>query len=134
YIYLAVAILNIIFSIPLCKYLSGIGCAIGTAAALIIGNGIIMNIFYHKKCNINMIYFWKNILKAVPSFLPPIITGILLTKVLNINILLHLIIGIVIYSAVYIISIWLFGMNTYERNLLKAPINKFVKKCGVGNK
>lgn len=134
YIYLAVAVLNVIFSIPLCKYLSGLGCAIGTAAAILIGNVIIMNIFYHKKCNIKITYFWKNILKTIPSFLPPIITGIVLTKALNINILLHLIVGIVIYSAVYIISVWLFGMNTYERNLFKAPINKLMKKCGVGNK
>lgn len=81
-----------------------------------------------------MIYFWKNILKAVPSFLPPIIVGMLLTKLLNINIIIQLIAGIIIYSAVYILSVWLFGMNTYERNLFKAPINKIMKKCGVGNK
>ena len=130
YIYLAVAILNVIFSIPLCKYLSGVGCAIGTAASLIIGNGIIMNLFYHKKCNIDMIFFWKNIIKIFPSMLLPIAVGVLITKFLNIHNLYNLIIGIIIYAFVYILSIWLFGFNSYEKNLVKAPINKIMKRCG----
>lgn len=130
YIYLAVAILNVIFSVPLCKYLSGVGCAIGTAASLIIGNVIIMNLFYHKKCNIDMIFFWKNIIKIFPSMLLPIAVGVLITKFLNIHNLYNLIIGIIIYAFVYVLSIWLFGFNSYEKNLIKAPINKIIKRCG----
>jgi Na+-driven multidrug efflux pump len=33
---------------PFAKIWGGVGCAIGTALSLIVGNGIIMNIFYQK--------------------------------------------------------------------------------------
>ncbi len=128
YVYFAAAILNVILSIPMCKYLSGVGCAIGTALSLIICNGIFMNLFYYKKCNIDIIFFWKNIIKIFPSMLLPIAIGALITKFLNIYNLYNLLIGIIIYTIVYIISIWLFGFNSYEKNLFKAPINKIIKR------
>lgn len=131
YIYLSVAILNILLSIPLCKLFSGLGCAIGTAVSIIIGNIIVMNIFYHKKCDINMVCFWKNILKIVPSVLPPVLIGIALIKILNIYNIWQLLAGIIIYLIAFVISIWIFGLNSYEKSLFKAPIIKIMKKCGV---
>ena len=64
-IFFGIAILNIAMSIPLTKMYGGIGTAIGTAVSLILGQGIILNIYYHKKVGINMIEFWKNILRMM---------------------------------------------------------------------
>ena len=47
YIYGAMAIGNLILSIFLCQIWEGIGSALGTGIAVIIANGIIMNIVYH---------------------------------------------------------------------------------------
>ena len=46
-------------SIPLSKYYGGIGAAIGTAFSLILGQGVILNIYYQKKVGINILEFWK---------------------------------------------------------------------------
>ena len=56
-IYLFIAILNIVLTIPLAKLYGGIGCAIATAFALLIGNVVIINIYYHKKIGIDIIAF-----------------------------------------------------------------------------
>lgn len=46
---------------------AGIGCALGTAISMIVGNGLIMNWYYQTHIGLDMRYFWKNILKIVPG-------------------------------------------------------------------
>ena len=52
-VYAIMAVINLLLSIVLCQKYGAIGSAIGTAISLIIANGIIMNIYYYKKCNKN---------------------------------------------------------------------------------
>ena len=60
-LYLVVSICSLGISVPLAKLYGGIGCALGTAFALVIGQIIIMNIYYHKRVGLDMIAFWKEI-------------------------------------------------------------------------
>ena len=62
-LYAIIALANVAASIPLAKMWGGVGSAIGTAASLIIGNGIIINIYYHNKVKINIPKFWGQIIK-----------------------------------------------------------------------
>ena len=65
-----IAISNIFISIPLAIKLSGFGSAIGTALSLLVGQGIILNIYYHKKIHLNILRFWKNIIRmAIPALI-----------------------------------------------------------------
>ena len=57
-IYGAMAIGNLAISIWLCQYLGAIGCAIGTAVAVALANGLVMNIFYQRRLNIDVTVFW----------------------------------------------------------------------------
>ena len=67
-----IAIANVAISIPLAKAYQGIGSAIGTSLSLIIGNIIIINIYYYKKVGINVIKFWKEIFKMTIPFVIPV--------------------------------------------------------------
>ncbi len=51
----ATSIMNLIISIYLCQLYGAIGCAIGTVIVLLFGPGLVLNIFYHKKCGLNII-------------------------------------------------------------------------------
>ena len=53
-IYLIMAVSNVGVSIPLASKWGAVGSAMGTALSLMVGNGLIMNIFYHKVLKINM--------------------------------------------------------------------------------
>lgn len=141
-VYLLIAIVNVVFTIVvilLCKHYfpndlesfkkyASIGAVFVTFVCRLLGQGIFMNIYYHKKVGLNIINFWKNILKIIPSFILPTVIGFLLTKSFVINSFYSLVIEIIIFSLCYIVSVYLLGMNQYEKNLILQPIGKIIKK------
>jgi len=127
-IFIFIAVLNVCISIPLTKIYGGIGAAIGTATSLILGQGIILNIYYHKKVGINIIKFWKNILKMSVPIVFAVLFGVGLNIFIVSNSILILAIKIIVYSSVYGVLMWLFGMNSYEKDMIKKPIKKMLLK------
>lgn len=127
-VYLFMAVFNLMISIILCQKYGAVGSAIGTAFSLIIANGIIMNIYYHKKCNVNIILFWKNIISMGKGLIIPIFSGILLLQILNTYAILEFIFGVLCYAAIYGVSMYFFAMNDAEKSLLLAPIKKIVTR------
>lgn len=133
-IYLLIAIINIIISIPLAREYKGVGAALGTAISLIIGNVCIMNWYYHNRIGLNMRVFWKQIIKFIPSLIIPFIVGIVMSLFIDLyNIKLFLVCGIV-YVVSFSICIWVFGMNQYEKNLVGKPIVAVFRKLNILNK
>lgn len=126
-VYFCISIGNIFLSIPLIKLFGATGAAIGTAISLIIGNIIYMNWYYHKRIGINMIEFWVNIVKFLPALVLPSIIGTLIMQYIEMENILIFILAIIIYTLVYCGSIWLFGMNSDEKNMIKGPINRILK-------
>ena len=127
-IYLCMALINLVVSIFLINLLGVVGAVIGTAISLIVANGIIMNIYYHIKCNIDIIAFWKEILKILLAMLIPIAVGVIINQFINLYSIFNLILFIGIYTVIYAISMWFFAMNSYEKDLIKKPLSKIFKK------
>lgn len=127
-IYFTIAIINIIISIPLSIHYGAIGAAIGTSLSLIIGNIIIINIYYYKKIKIDILKFWKNILSMTISILPAIVIGIILNKLLVSDTIIYFCIKVIIYTLVYAIFMWLFAMNNYEKGLITKPFKKIFSR------
>jgi len=124
WLYFFVAVGNLILSVPLAKVYGGIGAATGTAISLIVGNILIMNLYYHNRVGLNMKYFWREIFKLIKALFPPIFVGILMYIFIDLhNVLKFLTYGL-IYVVVYILSIWFLGMNNYEKNLIRKPLIK----------
>ena len=124
--YTIMALLNLFVTIYLCQLYGAIGAAIGTCFATIIGNGIIMNIFYHKQCNINIFRFWKEILKLSKGLIIPLVFGIIILKYIDMNNIFVFISAILSYTVLYCISMWMFGINVYEKILISKPIKKII--------
>ena len=127
-LYALIAIANITASIPLAKAWGGIGSAIGTAVSLIIGNGIIINIYYQRKAKINVLDFWKQIIKMTLPIIPLVILAFVVLKYVHLTNWLTLGIGVTIYAVLYLIIAYLLIMNRYEKDLLIKPITKIMKK------
>lgn len=126
-VYLFMALINLGMSIVLCQKYGAVGSAVGTAISLIVANGIIMNIYYHKKCNIDIISFWKEIFRLIVGLILPVIAGIGIMNFVNINSVLKFGAFVLIYTLTYCISMWFIGMNQYEKDLVLKPLRKFVK-------
>lgn len=122
--YFFIAIGNLIISIPLAKLYGGIGCAIGTSVSMIIGNIIIINIYYHKKVGINIIKFWKEILFISIPIVISISIGIIINKfIVSYGVIIFILKGI-LYVFVYSILVYFIGMNKYEKGIVKSAISK----------
>ncbi|MEE0728338.1 MAG: oligosaccharide flippase family protein, partial [Clostridium saudiense] len=100
-LYLAVAVLNIILSVPLTKMYGGIGAAIGTAISLIIGNIVIINIYYYRKAKLNIDLFWRNIFSMIIPIVPLILFTVILMNVIELSGLLKLLIFGCLYTIGY---------------------------------
>ena len=122
--YSVMALINLGLSIVLCQKYGAVGSAIGTAISLVIANGLVMNIYYNRKCNIDIPLFWRNILRQSLGLIIPICVGIAMIMFIEIKSVLMFCICVFSYTAVYCISMWLFGMNDYEKDLVRKPINK----------
>lgn len=121
-LYIAIAILNILVSIPLAKKYGGVGAAIGTALANIIGQITVMNIYYWKKIGIDIPTYWKRFI----SFMFPlaIISFGVYYLISKINFsFLTLVIAIIGFTIIYVGYAYLF-MNDEERGYF----NKIKKK------
>lgn len=123
-VYLVIAVANIFISIPLIKVFGVVGAAMGTAIALVAGNIIFINWYYQRKIKLDMFYFWKNILKAVPSVVVPCILGIIGVRFLKTESVTQLILFVMMYTAIYVISIWLLGFNDYEKSIIRSMTNR----------
>ena len=128
---LIVAILNVGISIWFCTLWGAIGTALGTTLSLIIGNIIIMNIYYQKALGINIIKFWKKILKSIPAFIIPVICGICLMIFYSFNSLIDFGLIMIAYTIIYFINVLLFGLNKEEKTGLKNKLNMIFHKSKI---
>lgn len=124
-VYFFIAVGNVLISIPLIHWFGAVGAAMGTAAALFVGNGLFMNWYYHKRIGLNIRYFWKEILSVIPSLLLPCAIGVLIMCFADITGWIQLAGYGFIMTIVYGISVYLWGMNDYEKDLLRSVTSKF---------
>lgn len=127
-IFFGIAILNVCISIPLAKMYQGIGAAIGTAFSLILGQGFILNIYYHKKVGIDMIEFWKNILFMTIPVVITFLIGIILNRIIINNSFIWLFFKIAIYTIIYSVFMWFIAMNKYEKETIIKPLKNILNK------
>lgn len=127
-LYVIIAISSLFVAIPLAKMYGGIGCAIATALALILGQIIAMNIYYKRVIHLDIFRFWKEIGKMSVAPLLMAILGYFILCQVEINNMLSLLTSILIFSSVYLIAIWNTSMNSFEKNLFMAPLLKLASK------
>lgn len=122
--YMIMACINLLLTVFLCPRYGAIGAAIGTAVSLVFANGLVMNIYYHKRCNINILFFWKNIGKLSKGLIIPLVAGFIGNFFIDYGKLIHMVLGMISYAFIYFVSMWFFGMNQYEKDLLMKPLAK----------
>lgn len=128
-IYIVMAIFNLLITLILCPKFGIVGAAIGTSASLLLANGLVMNIYYHLRCSIDIFYFWKSIGRLSIGLILPCVFGFLLNYFTDVNSTVVLIVDILVYSAVYIVSMWFFGINQSEKNILIKPLIALKCRC-----
>lgn len=127
-VYFLIAIGNVFISIPLVQMMGEIGAALGTCLTMILGNIVLMNWYYHAKIKLDMFYFWKQIFMLMPCLVFSVLLSLGLSKIVTVNSIIHFMLVGFFYVCVYLIGLFAFGMNTYEKNLIKGPLNKILRR------
>lgn len=122
-LYFLIALGNILISVPLCIRFGEIGCAAGTCICLVIGNIVIMNIYYQKRVGLDIIYFLKQLARLLPSFIPPAAAAVLLNIFIK-ETVPSIIIGSVTLTAVYWVCAVLFGLSKEEKQYAAGILKK----------
>lgn len=129
-VYLCMALGNVAVSIPLGMAYGGLGCAMGTAISMVVGNGFIMNWYYHTHIGLDMRYFWTRILKIVPAFIPPVLLGLVALRLHTFTGYGGVLAFAVPYAAVYALSVYFMAMDESEKGMVRAVLRKMKIICG----
>lgn len=121
-VYLIIAVLNVVSTYFVVPYLGGIGAALCSCIAYLVGQGVIMNIYYYRVTKINIPLFWKNIgrMSIVPGSM--LLLGIIMNKKIILNRWSLFLISVVIYSLIYCIIMYKFVLNHYEKDIVRKPL------------
>ncbi len=128
-LYLVISLVSLGAQIPLAKYYGGVGCACAVAGALILGQIIVMNVYYFVKQKIDIVRFWIEIFKMslTPAALT-VVTYYIIARS-NIDSVAKLVSAIALYLVVYLPLFFVFSMNSYERELILNPLKKMLRKA-----
>ena len=127
-VYFGVAIGNVILSIQLIPRFGVVGTAMGTLIAIVLGNGLFMNIYYQKKIGLNIIEFWKQIARMCWAMFPATVCGIILRTLMPQQKLAILFVQLFLFVLIYVGTMWKFGLNDEEREIGKKGFRKLVNK------
>lgn len=127
-IYLVMAVANIFISIPLIQIWDSIGAALGTAISLIACNCIFMNIYYHKKIGLDMVYFWRQIASFIPALIIPAVVGVFLHYLWGMEHFGGFLAAGIIYLVVFCLSMWKLGMNETEKGMIAGPLKRINRR------
>lgn len=129
-LYIVIALCSLGLSIYLAQIYGGYGCAFATGMALLIGQGLIMNIYYQKKQRINITGFWLEILKM--SIVPAVFIVVGLYALNHFEpsnmTVLDFAKYLILYTVLYIPLFLIFSINKEEKNLLLYPVLLIIRR------
>ena len=126
-VYLIIAVVNVVSTYLLVPVWGIIGAALCSCISYLLGQGLIMNIYYYKVTGLDIPLFWKNILKMaiIPGIM--LVAGLLLKRVLVVDNWLIFFCGVALYSLVYAVLMYVFAMNAYEKDIIRKPLQKILR-------
>jgi O-antigen/teichoic acid export membrane protein len=129
-VYFIIAVLNIGLTIFLVKTFGVVGASIATAIALTIGNGFIINIYYSKVIGLKIGRFFKDCVfrLLVPMVISSAIGYFISRFFSTASGWGNLLLCCFAYAAVYFGVMWLLGMNTYEKGLVRKVVAKVLRR------
>ena len=124
-LYIIIALVSLAMQIVLTRFFGGIGCAMGVSGALVVGQILIMNVYYRRRQDLDIKTFWKEISKM--SIIPIVLifsSMMVIRHFFALDSWGKLILGIAAFSLVYIPLFFRFSMTDDERNLFISMFHK----------
>ena len=126
--YIIIALFALLFQYIFAKMWGAVGCAIAVSGALLIGQGLVMNIYYKVMQNLAIGQFWKQILMM--DITPTVVTivFVFILKDCEITTWASFLSWVFVYAIVYVPLFYLFSMNKDEKRLMLGPVRKLLRR------
>lgn len=120
--------INVVISIILIRHIGFWGAAVGTAISLIVGHGIIMNIYYKRVIGLEVVRMFREIFQGIlPCGILSMLLCLPLVWLIKDN-FSGFIFKCIAFSAVYLAILWKIGMNSSERQVVNKLFKGFLNK------
>ncbi len=123
--YLVAAILNVGLTIVLAQLFGGIGAAVATAIAIVCSSGVIMNWYYQTRIGLHVGHFWAQVARmAAPIAVLCTVAWLVKGLFPPIASWGALIVGVLVYTALYGCVAYMFSANEAERGLVRGLVRR----------
>ena len=127
-VYFWVAVVNVALTIPFSAWWGGTGAALATLICVFMGTVVFMNYYYQKHIGLDIPAFWRSIASILPGYIPPALAGFLIHRYWAMGSFLEVLLAAGVISVVFLASVWMFSMNGYEKELIRKPLRKLLRK------
>ena len=121
-IYLLSALINVVATVILASYFGIVGAAISTGMSMSITSGLIMNWYYLKKANLDIVKFWKESFEIIAASVLMTILTLWIKRCIawNATELLDFGLGILLFVLIYAGVMYRFIMTSEEKKQILA--------------
>lgn len=120
--YLAIALVNVGVSVALARRWGTLGAAAATAASLVVGNVVVINLYYHLRVGLDMRRFLRLVARGI---VPAALAATALAAAalaLPASSWLGLALRAAVFTAAFAAAMWRVGMNDDERDLVRGAL------------
>lgn len=123
-LYLAACVVNIMISIPLCRFFGATGSALGTGIAMILSQTVINDIFFYYKGKIEIKRYYWELAHMLKYWIPCLGVGMAIKAVCQIDSWIKLCSWMVLYTIIYVFMAWFLGLNQKEKDSIANVVLK----------
>ena len=87
-----------------------------------------INWYFRRHVGLDIRWFWSHIARLLPSMVGPAVAAVLIAVLVPVSGYLDILIWGCVFVVVYAVSLWLFGMNRYERGIVTGVLGKFRRR------
>ena len=121
-IYFVIACVNVAASIGLIRLWGVVGTSLGTLAAVALGAGLFMNLYYHFRIGLNVKTFWRALLRWTLMALLLCGGAGLVIRGISLDSWPRLAAFVLIYSGLYLALLWTLGMRPGEKKEIRQAL------------
>lgn len=123
-----IALVNIVLTVIGVEVWGIEGAAIATAVSMLIGSGLIMNIYYRKVIGLNIGLFWKEMMKIFLLWGVCIGIGYGLSFLSFRQLWAEFLVQGILFVVIYFVLAYFFVMNEYEKEQVNALVRRLKRK------
>lgn len=122
------SVINVVLAIVLANHMGIVGAAIASGVAMVIGNGFVLNWYYQVKVGLDMVGWWKSVLREIGPMIALCVVAWLAWKPFTGCDWGGLIAGLLCWAAAFVLVSYFLCANGYEKGLMRGAVRRVLRR------